>query len=139
VHPEDSSVILGNRWRVIEALHDNQPIAYASLDPILLSFEATHVTVQPAHCNILRARLVPDGVRTFQWQETLSTAQGCLAIEEVQQLALNSAFLTTTSYVVNSTQLVLSGGNVRIMLVVDNTPPTPLPPSVPTSTSYPVP
>jgi heat shock protein HslJ len=138
VHNDDIVQVLGNRWRVHEVLVQQRPLSFTSLTPVYVSFSETHIGVVPTNCNGMYAALLPNGVRRYRWGESVSTAIGCPQNELDEVSALMTAFVSTTSYALQQNQLILRGADVQIILVVDNTPPTPTP-LPPTPISYPAP
>lgn len=132
VDPTDANPILANRWRVHEARQHQRPIRFVSLAPVYISFDETHLSVHPSHCNFMRAALLPDGLRHYQWQSELSTAMICSDQETNELTALIETFAATNSYTLTQDRLTLTGPTAHILLIVDNTPPTPT--SIPTAT-----
>jgi|GEM_PF-2991669 len=139
IQAEDAAQILGNQWRLREAVHRQQPLPFDSLAPAYITFDETHLAFHPKHCNFFRAALIPDGLRHYKWGESLSTAMSCSSQETAEIDALYTAFSATTTYVLNQNQLILTGPDVQIVLIVDNTPqpPSPIPTPTPSPASYP--
>ncbi|MFN8439610.1 MAG: META domain-containing protein [Caldilineaceae bacterium] len=119
--PGQSTVLLENRWRIVEITHHNAPIAFNAIQPIYLTFISNGtLAVRAINCNAGGYYIDAIDHRHYRLVPGSITAMGCGEIGNKQESALHEALMATTEFELQGEQLILRGGGVKIVLVTDN-------------------
>jgi len=119
--PGANTVLVENRFRVVEITRHGEPVAFDAIDPVFVTFGIKgELGVQTTTCNAWVYFIIAENERKYRLIPGAGTAEGCGEPIESQESEISEAIAATTEYELKGGQLILRGDDVHILLELDN-------------------
>lgn len=119
--PGANTVLVENRFRVVEITRHGEPVAFDAIDPVFITFSVRGELVKrTTDCNSGSYYIIAKNERQYHLIPGAGTAIGCGELGNSQYAQISEAIAATTEYELKGSQLILRGEDVHIVLEIDN-------------------
>lgn len=118
--PGDNSVLINNRWHLIQVHHEDKQVEFGALDPVYISFNKAGSLTLEAGCPAVGHWIYAKDDNHYQLSTGESPAVLCKPLETQQFDAVKDALQSTTEYKIQDGKLFLVGNDSKLIFEIDN-------------------
>jgi heat shock protein HslJ len=110
-------VFTQNRWQLIEIIEEEQPVIFDGIRPIYLEITGDgYLHFKTEQCNIATFTMNITSDEYYRFDMSTYTVETCPQSTDPQSYHVFQAVSRTNTLTLNGTQLLLTGGNTRVVL-----------------------
>jgi heat shock protein HslJ len=110
-------VFTQNCWQLIEIIEEEQPVIFDGIRPVYLEITGDgYLHFKTEQCNIATFHMDVKSDEYYQFNMSAHTVETCPQSTELQSSHVFQAVQQTNTLTLNGTQLLLTGGNTRVVL-----------------------
>lgn len=117
--PFQDPILLDNRWELVSLVVDGTAVDYNSIQPLYIRFYTESLQYNSSQCGGGGFYVTPMPNQTFVVGEGSSTLEDCGQVRNKEIGLLSKSIRRLTSYELNENEVLLTGDNIIVTLVLD--------------------